>query len=156
MYFISQSTTNFSNTLLKNGVKAIILRSSSDWGLVTLGIGVPCSNFQDSGHWAIPFFAELIIPLNRTVRGGVISGPNSATSWKVAKELVWNVSYPSVNCRRPTIASSRCNLCLTGHKYTTKLQATHFESLNLFWYDFFVNSKQLFWPFLCKLCSVQL
>ena len=71
---------NLSNTLVKNGVRKITLRSLSLFGLGTFWIGVPYSIFHSASQSATPCVEEASIKLYRCVKGVASSGVNSMTS----------------------------------------------------------------------------
>jgi hypothetical protein len=62
-YLRSHLITKFSNVLLKNEVKEIILKSSSLFGLGTFFRGIPCSVFQLAGQM---FFIIIFLKIFET------------------------------------------------------------------------------------------
>ena len=76
MKLINQSATNDSYTLLKKGVLAIFLSSSSSLGGETLGRATWCSIFQERGYCA-----ECVIELNIYVAGGASRSTQFCTSF---------------------------------------------------------------------------
>ena len=77
---ISHSTTNFSRTLLKKGVREITLRSSSLSGSAVFWSGVPYSLFHEVGQFTAPFLALFTTLLKILETGAASSGPNSLIS----------------------------------------------------------------------------